>query len=308
MEFCKLMKFYQKSKLSFVSLTGGFLFLLMLVVMHSCMTFRMSPKEIDQFFTQHGQQAKQEHYFVNDRTIHYVQAGDSTKPVVIFVHGSPGSLSAFIDFLVDSVLLQQALLITTDRPGFGYSTFGVAEPSMQKQAAVLKPLLERYSKNRPVILVGHSLGGPIVARMAMDYPELVDGLVLVAASIDPELEPNETWFRAPLATPFLSWLLPASLRASNEEIYHAKPELKKMLSLWGEIRCPVIVVQGEKDTLVPPENADFSESMLVNASVTVIREEDVNHFIPWSHPELIRNAVVNILKQNLLQKESSERQ
>jgi pimeloyl-ACP methyl ester carboxylesterase len=173
---------------------------------------------------------------------------------------------------------------------------------MEKQAALLKPLLEKYSKNRPIILVGHSLGGPVIARMAMDYPELVDGLILVAASIDPDLEPNETWFRAPLATPFLSWLLPASLRASNEEIYQAKPELKKMLPLWAKITCPVFVVQGEKDILVPPGNADFAASMLVNAPVLIVRK-DVNHFIPWSHPELIRDAIVDMLKhQNLINK------
>lgn len=300
------MRFLQKRKFKVVSIALGILLLFMMSIMHSCMTFRMSPKEIDHFFAERGKQAIQEHYTVKDRTIHFVQAGDTTKPAVIFVHGSPGSLSAFIDFLTDSVLLENALLITTDRPGFGYSTFGVAEPSMQKQAALLKPLLERYSKNRPVILVGHSLGGPIVARMAMDYPELVDGLVLVAASIDPELEPNETWFRAPLATPFLSWLLPASLRASNEEIYHAKPELYKMLPLWKEIRCPVIVVQGEKDTLVPPGNADFAERMLVNAPVSVVRKENVNHFIPWSHPTLITDAIIDMLRrQDLSRKESS---
>jgi pimeloyl-ACP methyl ester carboxylesterase len=91
--------------------------------------------------------------------------------------------------------------------------------------------------------------------MAMDYPELVDGLIIVAGSIDPELEPDETWFRAPLATPFLSWILPRSLRASNEEIYHLKPELQKLLPYWKDVRCPVIVIQGQKDSLVPKENA-----------------------------------------------------
>ena len=286
------------------SIIGAFFFVVMLV-MHSCMTFRMSPKEIDEFFSEKKLKVSQHQYSIGNRTLHYVTSGDSTKPVVIFVHGSPGSLSAFIDFLADPLLLQRAFLITTDRPGFGYSNFGVAEPSMQKQAALLKPLLDQYHGNRPIILVGHSLGGPVVARMAMDYPTQVDGLVLVAASIDPDLEPNETWFRAPLATPFLSWLLPSSLRASNEEIYHAKPELQQMLPLWESIKCPVVLIQGEKDDLVPPGNADFAARMLVNASLTLVRKENVNHFIPWSHPELIRDAVAEILHENGLPQKSS---
>ena len=271
------------------------LFLLVMTFMHACMTFRMSSKEVDAFFKENHVQGTQHSYSVGFRDIHYAVAGDSAKPLVLFVHGSPGSLSAFIHFLKDSSLLQQALLVTTDRPGFGYSNFGNGEGSLSKQAAILKPILEKYKHNRPIILVGHSLGGPLIARMAIDYPQLVDGLIIVAGSIDPELEPNETWFRAPLATPFLSWILPRSFRASNEEIYHLKPELEDMLPLWKNITCPVIVIQGKKDVLVSPENADFARKMLVNAPVEFVLVDDMNHFVPWSNPELIHDAILKML-------------
>lgn len=265
------------------------------IVLQTCFTFRKSPKKIDKYFAEHGVVATQHVYKSGFRDVHYVKAGDESKPLVLFIHGSPGSLSAFIDFLTDSILLKHALLITADRPGFGYSNFGNAEKSLEKQAETLKPLLEKYKNNKPVILVGHSLGGPLVARMAIDFPELVDGLILVAASIDPALEPDETWFRAPLASPFLSWILPRSFRASNEEIYHLKPELERMLPLWENITCPVTVIQGNKDRFVDPQNADFARKMLVNAPVDFVIVEDMDHFVPWSHPQLIRRAVLNQL-------------
>lgn len=271
------------------------LFVVLMTTLHSCMTFRMSSNEIDAYFSKRGLSVRQERYSQGFRNIHYVETGDATKPLVVFVHGSPGSLSAFIDFLADTILLQQALLITTDRPGFGYSNFGVAEPSLQKQAALLKPILEKHRQNRPIILVGHSLGGPLIARMAMDYPELVDGLVLVAASIDPVLEPDETWFRAPLATPFLKWMLPRSFRASNDEIYQLKPELEKMLPLWETIRCPVVVIQGGKDSLVPAGNADFARKMLSHTSTEFLLKDDMSHFVPWTNPELIREGILKLL-------------
>jgi pimeloyl-ACP methyl ester carboxylesterase len=271
------------------------LFLVVMTFMHACMTFRMSSKEVDAYFNENHIQGSQCSYSVGFRDIHYAVAGDSTKPLVLFVHGSPGSLSAFIHFLKDSTLQQQALLVTTDRPGFGHSNFGNGEGSLQKQAAILRPILEMYKHNRPIILVGHSLGGPLIARMAMDYPQLVDGLIIVAGSIDPELEPNETWFRAPLATPFLSWILPRSFRASNEEIYHLRPELEDMLPLWKNITCPVIVIQGKKDVLVSPANADFAKKMLINAPVEFVLVDDMNHFVPWSNPELIHDAIVKML-------------
>ena len=275
-----------------ISVVFFLVFMILSVMLHSCMTFRMSPQEVDNYFQQRNLKATQHSYSVGHNDIHYVKAGDESKPLILFVHGSPGSLSAFIHFLADTSLLKRDLLITTDRPGFGYSNFGTGEGSLERQALVLKPILEEYKKNRPIILVGHSLGGPLIARMAIDYPELVDGLIIVAGSIDPELEPNETWFRAPLATPFLSWILPRSFRASNEEIYHLKPELEKMLPYWSKIKCPVVVIQGKKDSLVPAANADFARKMLVNAPVQFIFKEDMDHFVPWSNPELIHQAIL----------------
>lgn len=267
------------------------------IVMHSCVTFRMSSREIDDYIRINKIDGAQYKYNTGSRVINYVTAGDSTKPLVLFIHGSPGSLSAFIHFLKDSTLTERAFLITTDRPGFGHSNFGWGEGSLAKQSEALKPILARYKGSRPIILVGHSLGGPLIVKMAMDYPELVDGLIIVAGSVDPKLEPNETWFRAPLATPFLSWILPRSLRASNEEIYHLKPELQKLLPYWKDIRCPVIVIQGQKDSLVPKENVDFIRKMLVNAPVEYVLVDEMDHFVPWSNPELIHDAIIKLLNR-----------
>ncbi len=273
---------------------GGLLFL-----MDSCMQFRMSKSEIDQFFSNKEKKGTLHEYSVGKgRLINYLHVGDENLPLVVFVHGSPGSLSAFIAFMADTVLLKRAQLITVDRAGFGESNFGYAEKSLQKQAAYLKPILDKYKNNKPIILVGHSLGGPVIARIAMDYQSQVDGLVIVAGSIDPELEPNETWFRAPLATPFLSWIMPRSFRASNLEIYKLKPELQEMLPLWKNITCRVKVIQGKKDDLVSPANADFAKKMLVNAaSVDFIIKDDMSHFVPWQHPELIRQSILDLLKK-----------
>ena len=280
----------------------GLLFFLSFVIitatLHSCMTFRSSPKEVDAYFKKKNVAGTQLCYKVGFREIHYVKAGDETKPLVVFIHGSPGSLSAFIHFLADTSLLHRVEMISTDRPGFGYSNFGNGVRSLHDQCEILRPLLEKNKNNRPIILVGHSLGGPLIARIAIEHPDLVDGLVIVAGSIDPELEPNELWFRAPLATPFLSWVLPRSIRASNEEIYHLKPELEKMLPLWADIKCPVIVIHGKKDSLVPASNAEFARKMLVNAPVEFVLKDDMDHFVPWSDPELIHQAILVLTDPN----------
>ncbi len=277
---------------------SAFTLAILLGTMHSCLQFRMSKPKINSFFANKKQKGKIVTYKEGVRIINYVIVGDDEKPLVIFVHGSPGSLSAFIDFLGDSTLLKQAQLISVDRPGFGFSNFGNAEPSLQKQATFLKSIIDKNKNNRPVYLVGHSLGGPLIARLAMDYPELIDGLIMVAPSIDPTLEPKE-WFRAPLATPFLRWLLPRSFRASNDEIYQLKPELVAMLPLWSRVVVPTIVIQGKQDQLVHYENAFFAKEKMINASVTLIMIDSMDHFVPWSHPKLIQNAIIKLLNSNL---------
>lgn len=287
------MHFSRRRKWAFFSVA---LLAVLMGSIHAC-TFRMSSHEINRYFRKRNQVVNQLSYEHEWREMHYISAGKQDGALVIFVHGSPGSLSAFIDFVADTVLQQDALLISCDRPGFGYSNFGMAERSLRQQARALKPILEKHKHNRPLILVGHSLGGPVIARMAIDYPELIDGLIIVAGSIDPDLEPNETWFRAPLATPFFSWILPRSFRASNEEIYHLKTELTELMPEWKKIQCPVTIIQGDKDFLVPKENAVFGKKMMVNTKVKLITDAEMGHFVPWTHPYLIREAILEMIRR-----------
>lgn len=225
----------------------------------------------------------------------YVVTGDSSKPMILFVHGSPGSLSAFTSYLADSTLLQNAFLVSADRPGFGYSNFGKAEPSLRKQAAIIKSIIETHSRARPVVLVGHSLGGPLITRMAIDYPELVDALVIVSGSIDPQLEPNDIWFRAPLSTPFLRWAVPTAFRVSNDELYQLKPQLQEMDREYREIKCPIVFIHGTKDKMAPPENVEYGRRKFTSASVRVTMIEDAGHFIPWQHEAIIIQGILTAL-------------
>lgn len=262
----------------------------------SCFTFRMSTSEVKKYFEGTRYKPSIGYYYAGERKVNYAYIGSDTLPTVIFLHGAPGSWSAFIDYFKSDSLLRFAKLVSIDRPGFGYSDLGNSEPSLDKQAAILKELLELNS-NTPTILVGHSLGGPIIAKLAINYPELVDGLIMVAPSIDPDLEPDQDWFRMPLHTPFLRWLLPASLRVTNDEIYFLEDELTAMLPQWKNIQVPVTIIHGDQDNLVPVGNADFAQKKLVNAQyVNKVIVKGMNHFVPWSRPDLINAAILEQIK------------
>lgn len=226
------------------------------------------------------------------RSIHYTLiASDSTKPLAVFVHGSPGSSDDFLQFAQDTSLLSHYDVLLLDRPGYGYSGFGSSEPSMETQSLILREFLEQFSYNN-LYLVGHSLGGPIIARMAMDAPSSFAGLLLVAGSVDPELEPQEKW-RHFLAKKMVNWLVPTVFSVSNDELIPAKKELIKMEVLWHRITCPVQIIQGGKDRLVPAGNEDYAETMLVNAQwIKVHRLPMENHFIPFTKPYIVTEALL----------------
>lgn len=232
------------------------------------------------------------------RTIHAVSlmAEDSAKPLIVFIHGSPGSADAFLSYLADTALSRLAGMISIDRPGFGYTSgFGRAEGSLERQAAAVAAVANYLAPGKKVVLIGHSLGGPVIARFAMDYPEITAGLVLVAASIDPDLE-EHPWWQGAVDAPPLRWLTPKSLWTSNREIISLESELRQTLPRWAEIRCPVTVVHAEDDRLVPFGNVAFAKRMLVNCpdyrEVTLPKGD---HFILWSRQEVVRTAIIEII-------------
>lgn len=253
-----------------------------------CMEFRMTPREVNKYY-QGSPKPELISFPFNERTVHFAEAGDKTKPLVVFVHGSPGSWSAFAHFLKDSSLVDRFHLISADRPGFGYSNFGWAEPSIRKQAALLYQILKRYP-GKKAILIGHSLGGPVIAQMAMDYPESVGGLLFVAPSIDPALEPNE-WFRPLMRNFVVRTFTPTSMYVSNEEIIGLEEELKIMTEGWRKIEAPIYMLQGDSDVLVPMGNAFYPGKFLPDSLVHIQLLEGVNHFIPWSHPQEIVRGI-----------------
>lgn len=214
-------------------------------------------------------------------------SGAPPRPLLVFVHGTPGSLSAFRRYLGDPLLRERFHMIAVTRPGWaGDGT----EPLLERQARALAPFLRRDRTGRGAILMGHSYGGPVIARAAMDHPELVAGLAFVASTGDPALSGPRWYNRMAAVAP--RFLLGGGLAAANVEIMAVRPQLEEMLPRWRDLTMPALVVQGGRDRLVHPDNAAFIEEALSGAPVTSIRLRGKGHFILWREAELIRDALI----------------
>ncbi|MGZ3724309.1 MAG: alpha/beta fold hydrolase [Pseudobdellovibrio sp.] len=233
-------------------------------------------------------------YEVKRRHMRMAWSGNPDLPPIIFVHGSPGSYDAWAEFLVNKELQKKYHLISVDRPGYGGSDKGKAELSLQKQAEDIIAALQFNKSHKPAIIIGHSFGGPVAARMAMDYPGQVAGLILVAGSIDPSLEETK-WYQNLATVKWLNWMVPQFLIVCNDEIMALKSELDLMMPLWEKIAIPTIVLQGDQDDLVNPGNLAFARSKLIHARIL---GDDMmtgmNHFILWKRPDVILDSISRV--------------
>ena len=235
-----------------------------------------------------------------NRKVRYVKVGQDGQPLIVFVHGAPSSSAFWTGFLGDSSLLERAAILAVDRPGYGFSGLGRPEVSVRKQAADIAGLLRKLSaRHAQVILHGSSYGGTVAARIAMDFPDLVDGLLLQSASMAPGRE-KTFWITYPTSHWSLSWLVPGALHTANTEKLGHRDQLEAMAEGWSRIQARTIILHGTEDWLIFPDNAYYACDRLTGAS------ELIHHMVPgrahdllWTEPELLRRSLDHLLRTTM---------
>ena len=127
-------------------------------------------------------------------TMHYHEAGSGDRGVILFVHGSGPGASGWSNFKGNYPFLAQHgyRTIVPDTMGYGYSTKPEEGAfSLDDIAGQYKALLDVLGVERATI-IGNSQGGAVAITMALNYPTLVDKLVLMAPG---GLETRETYMQ-----------------------------------------------------------------------------------------------------------------
>ena len=149
-------------------------------------------------------------------------------PPLALLHGLGGAASNWIELAPE--LARENRVIAVDLPGHGGSAPLSALPNLEPFADRIGLLLEREAAH-PAVLVGHSLGCVVALRLAMRSPELVRGLVLIAAA-----GIGSTSRRARYALAVSSLVQPGRLIAPFRERV-ARSELLRAV-VWGNWATP----------------------------------------------------------------------
>ncbi len=242
-----------------------------------------------------------------ERKIRYLQLGARKSTLILFVHGAPSSSAFWRSLLLDSALLANAQLMTVDRPGYGFSGFGKPEISVKKQAEYIGGILKEKRKEfERIILHGSSYGGTVAARIAMDFPDLVDGLLLQSASVAPGAE-KTYWISYPTSHWLLKWIVPRPIQVANAEKLSHFEQLKDMESLWHRVRSACIILHGTADGLIYPFNAEFALEHLTNAArKELLMVPDRGHDLLFTEPNLLKRSLLKLVQMGRTQQARME--
>ncbi|OON62893.1 alpha/beta hydrolase [Massilia sp. KIM] len=119
---------------------------------------------------------------VDGQRLHVRDQGSG--PPLLLLHGLGGNLGHF-NYGAVAQLSKSFRVVAVDRPGSGYSPrAGDVPADLSTQARALAGLVRQLGLERPTV-VGHSLGGATALTLALEHPDTVGALALVAPLTHP---------------------------------------------------------------------------------------------------------------------------
>ena len=156
---------------------------------------------------------------IDGARIHYLDEGSG--PALLLVHGLAGQMHNFTHSLFDR-LKQDHRVVVLDRPGSGYSTRPTdASAALGAQVRTIAHFCQALGLERPLV-VGHSLGGAVALALALNHPEQVAGLALLApvshpmGRVPPQFERLDV--ASPLIRRLMAWTLATPFSIANGEL------------------------------------------------------------------------------------------
>lgn len=229
---------------------------------------------------------------VDGYTLRYSRMGEGADNIIL-IHGFGGDADRWL--FTQQPLAEQASVYAFDLPGHGQSSKGVRDGSVAALAALVVALMDALEIDK-ARLIGHSLGGAIALRTALDAPARVTGVDLIApAGLGPEINAEyiEGFINADSRKqmkPLLQQLVadpelvnrslvndmlqykridgvPAALATIAAGFIDGGTQSGVMREAIGSLAMPAQVIWGSADRIIPAHHAD---GLPDNVKVTVL--------------------------------------
>jgi len=260
-------------------------------------------------------------------TLHVVDIGprDAPGPPIVLIHGASSNLQTMRKPIGDRLAARHRVILI-DRPGHGWSSRAREDDSTPAvQGKMIEQVLEKLGVG-PVILVVHSWAGALGARMALDYPHRIAGLVMLAPVAFP-WPGGVGWYNNVATTPVIGPLLaytitlplgyflmepgahgvflpqimpdgfvggtatalllrPREFLANARDLVTLKAAVKEQAPRYANIKAPTVVISGDVDKTVSTDIHSRPFAAAV-ADAKLIVLPGVGHMVQNAAPELV---------------------
>jgi 4,5:9,10-diseco-3-hydroxy-5,9,17-trioxoandrosta-1(10),2-diene-4-oate hydrolase len=255
-----------------------------------------------------------------DYDIHYLSYGEG--PAVVLLHGSGPGASGYSNFKnnIDTIVSSGHRAIVMDMIGFGYSSKPTdCDYTTELFASTVKAALDAIGVDKCALL-GNSLGGAICIRLALDYPDFVTSLIMMAPG---GIEERETYFAMPGIAKMVSTfvggeldrdglgsllqmlvfdggLVTDALVDERYAILETQPKevlsrmiIPSMADELASIKCPIIGFWGQNDEFNPVSGANKFLEQCGNCRFTIVT--DCGHWVMVEHPRVFNAQLHDFL-------------
>jgi pimeloyl-ACP methyl ester carboxylesterase len=264
--------------------------------------------------------------------LHVVDSGvkpGQSGPPLLFLHGLLGQLNHFSFAL--AALFPERRVVLLDRPGSGFSQAAPSQ-SLAAQADLAAKVIALLNLDKPLV-VGHSFGGAVGLALALDHPESVGGLALVAPLTHPFSPPGViaglgvhnrlarwlgVWTLGPivaLARMGLTqrmvfapdsqipgfWtraggflaMRPSPMLAAGRELRVVQKELTGMAARYAALTVPAAVLFGDGDVVLDPKAQ--GPLFCAKARRAELTMVHGGHMLPMTQPKTTESFIRDIL-------------
>ena len=240
---------------------------------------------------------------------------------VILIHGFCETLEIWNG--VAEKLAEKFEVFSIDLPGFGKSQLPSTPFSIDEIGTKVLGWIDHKKIRNPVV-IGHSLGGYVALAMAAKSPEKFAGLGLFHSSAFPDTEDRKAnrnrvieFVKAHGTDPFIDTFVPGLFFDKNHgaipqaEKIARNTSIETLLAYTAAMRdrpssidflqsydCPVLVIGGEKDSIVPLETTLEFGQIAPKSTLHILK--GIGHMAMYEQPDEAQAIVADFILANTI--------